>query len=1056
MSTKIASILTLSPTEDQSVQESLGFLRTLTEWVSETVEAIKDTPLLKLLGTAGDAAKEWSGTVKAAGKIIEKLSKETSPQTLGWLACTIAYRRAASDAITALGRPASRIPYSGEVVAERLKALRLEEPTIMEGFSLASPSSHPFLKAADRALVVLSEAAGYDNAEQRNLLRRVRANFKAVLQDVLSGEQKEKFANFTQWLQLDTDDQRLNALLVAHTEMQRAELEDQPALGIEPFSISDVYIESECGILSWKAIRDGQDAPEQTPIDPFCEDSAERVDLAEGVMSLLSDKKFNDAIIIQGAPGAGKSTFTKNLCVRLRDEGLIPIRIPLQHLRVDINIFDALQDVIGRFSAAQAGSFRPDLLPEKVFTDKVTLGNAVISPYIFIFDGWDEISLSAAEGFQQRVERLLDAIRQTFFNQSRNRVRVILTGRPSRAIGHSNFLRDNTPILTVRPIRPEQLKRYVAALGGALAKPAFNGEEIDKWTLGDLKRYQTVLEMYETAFPAVGDLEVLGYPLLAHLAMKVMANFKGDLSQLIIPPTTLYRHLVDLTCKRGGKYPIQSESPGQVGRIEGKDLRALLHGTALAITAHGSESIPEDELEFRLDTLGVGKDIFRVTREHPISNLMISFYFKSVHEHAGAEFLHKSFREYLAAEAIIEVLKEYGRLTKEAPPEKDRHQYWQDFEAGDPRYWLTRKLGEVLSPQWLSKEIVKHLSELIAWEIQRAKSRMEEPAVAGAESVSTDPISATQWCCTREGLADLWDWWGEGVHLRPQPLPFKKDWKLDARPYVAELVEIAMRRSNYGRAFPPRPLRTATVDAHLGYGLFQLNCFIHACICEADGWLANELIKPDDRWKGFRWARRYQVVVSRGKVSYVQFAPSSNSPTYFRNYVGRINGAGVAPLVTVAHNPPSYRLEFPSKTIMRGVHLAGTDLRGLTFSLSDMTSCNLLAANLSEAQLAETKLSDSNLRQTHLFGAHLFEVTAERTDVTDAHMFLTDLRKTRLLGLIGLSQKQINGAIARPETELPTGLTPPVAWTELAKDREREEQKSEAETAKSATKGEMR
>jgi hypothetical protein len=108
------------------------------------------------------------------------------------------------------------------------------------------------LTAADKALSAALEVAGYDPTERRNLLRTVRGQFKAALQDILSGEQKDKFSSFVTWLQLDTDDQRLSAALLAHAELQRNQFEDKPALGIEPFAISDVYIETQCGVLPWK------------------------------------------------------------------------------------------------------------------------------------------------------------------------------------------------------------------------------------------------------------------------------------------------------------------------------------------------------------------------------------------------------------------------------------------------------------------------------------------------------------------------------------------------------------------------------------------------------------------------------------------------------------------------------------------------------------------------------------------------------------------------------------------------------------------------------------
>jgi hypothetical protein len=499
----------------------------------------------------------------------------------------------------------------------------------MEGFSIDSAAGHPFLRVSDQALLILLEAAGYDLPERRQLLRTIRSSFKGALQEVLSGEYKEKFAGFTQWLELDTDDRRLSRDLLAYADQQRADLEDRPALGIEPFAVADVLIETECGILTWREIRDEKQ-------DPFKEFSAPREDLMAAVLKRMGLKSFNDAMVIQGAPGAGKSTFTKQLCKRLSADGFTPVRIPMQFLPVNLDLFDAVRHVVVNQSGAPV-SFRAEVFREKVFTERVSFGEGEISPYVFIFDGWDEISLSADEGFQARVERLLDSIRSTFLSQNRNRVRVILTGRPSEAVGRTGFLSDETPVMTIRPIRPDQLDAYANALVRAIRQPAFSGDEVDHWKSREMNHYQPALDEYKNK---ANTVEVLGQPLLAHLAMKVMTDFEGPVSELIAPSTTLYRHLVDMTCKRGGKYLLQAGDSNKSGRIEGRDLRALLHGTALAVTAHGSESIPMEELELRLETLGVGNEVFEVTKQHPLTNLMFSFYFKNVHEQSGCEFLH--------------------------------------------------------------------------------------------------------------------------------------------------------------------------------------------------------------------------------------------------------------------------------------------------------------------------------------------------------------------------------------------------------------------------------
>jgi hypothetical protein len=1036
MPSRIATVFGLDTNEQKDIEQLSRPIKSLFEWFTEITDALKDTSLLKFLGAAGEAAKEWSGAVKAASKLLERLTKEQSPMSLGWLACTLAYQRAATEAIIGYGRPASRIPFSQEVVSDRLKHLQLEDPYIMRDFSMNSTAGHPFLRAADEALRTTLEAAGYDPAEQRNLLRETRTSFKPALQDLLSGEHKDKYIPFTQWLALDNPDRKLQTTLLSFIDHDRVEFEDQPALGIEPFSVSDVYIESQCGLLQWKTIRDGRETLKDRRIervDPFSEDSAQRQDLITTVLGLMSDPSFNDCIVIQGAPGSGKSTFTKRLSIRLRAEGLLPIRIPLQYLRVDSNIFDAIQDVILKFSGTSTGSFRRNLFREKVFSDEVEFGKARISSYVFIFDGWDEVSLSADEGFQQRVERLLDSIRQAFLDQNTTKIRVVVTGRPSQAVGRTNFLGDDTPVLTIRPIRPEQLEAYVANLADALAKPSFRGPQIDEWSLGAIGRYSPVLELYKKSFPEAGPLEVLGQPLLAHLGIRVMANFKQDLIELITTPTSLYRHLIDLTCKKGGKAPTDTSRSNKSGRIEGRDLRALLHGTALAITAYGTESIPIDELEMRLETLGVGKDVFVIAKDAPLANLanlMISFYFKSVQTQSGCEFLHKSFREYLAAEAIIEILKEYSRITQ-AEPMPERAPYWRDFDGGDPRWWLSRKLGEALSPQWLTPEISKHLDRLLQWEVQREANIQDAPQ---ASPLSTEPLSLSKWGIVRDGLADLWDWWGEGVHLRPQPKERQKLWNLDEPPYVFDLVKLAMRRSNFNRRTAPRPIRTATVDAHFGYALFQLNCILHCYISEAAGWRRDVMaVGSLELWKNIAdGGRRYQVLVIHKDTTYVQFAPSGGSADYFRNYIDRINGAGVKPGSRSHFVGDS--TDFPASMMMRGVYLVGANLDRVALAQIDFTSTYLAGARLHLCELIGSDLSYSVLDRASLFSASLYGSKLDYAEMSGVNLFIADVRETNLEKVLHLSQADLNFTCSgNIEVSLPQGLKAPEHWAIAAR-----------------------
>ena len=92
---------------------------------------------------------------------------------------------------------------------------------------------------------------------------------------------------------------------------------------------------------------------------------------------------------------------------------------------------------------------------------------------------------------------------------------------------------------------------------------------------------------------------------------------------------------------------------------------------------------------------------------------MISFYFKGGQPEQGCEFAHKSFREYLFAEHIVETLKEYGhRLTEREAEQPPSRNYWRDFsrEENRPLYEFSRDLAYLLAPQWVAPNVWDHCS----------------------------------------------------------------------------------------------------------------------------------------------------------------------------------------------------------------------------------------------------------------------------------------------------------------------------------------------------------
>ena len=83
---------------------------------------------------------------------------------------------------------------------------------------------------------------------------------------------------------------------------------------------------------------------------------------------------------------------------------------------------------------------------------------------------------------------------------------------------------------------------------------------------------------------------------------------------------------------------------------------------AEAMTTYGSDVIPYETLRDRLKLSDKALDekVTGATQKYSLTSLLISFYFKGGFKHTGCEFARKSFREYLFAEALVEVLKDYG------------------------------------------------------------------------------------------------------------------------------------------------------------------------------------------------------------------------------------------------------------------------------------------------------------------------------------------------------------------------------------------------------------
>lgn len=659
---------------------------------------------------------------------------------------------------------------------------------------------------------------------------------------------------------------------------------------------------------------------------------------------------------------------------------------------------DALPEAVRFLDPEDRLNEIPKAKPEELFLDQsifdhhFEFGGSTICPWVLFLDGWDEVSVAAERDFAIRVGEILTQIRDKFLNRgNRPLVRVILTGRPSDAVAGSTFMTKETRLLTIRPLAPNALRGFINHLAGYLVDPEGTNKT-------EPERFEPVLKDYEEGYNKLlkkeattripqhevenTPMQVLGLPLLAHLAVRLMVRWPdADLQPLVSNPTTLYRYLTDLTCVKGGRYGKDVYEP----TLPSNDLRRLLHETAAAMTVFGRDHIPYDELDWRLSALDeeLIERVNEMTKDHPVINLMISFFFKGGRKELGAEFLHKSFREYLFAECVVEALKTYGRKVRGNLAE--RVPYWKDFEPEDPRFDLSRRLGRLLAPQWISREVAAYLHALIEWELGRSHGRTNEVSVG----IPTSALQLDEWVRVRDALADLWNWWGEGVHLRQQPkFQGKKldDWE---KPYVADLKWSMPKAPERGEI--PVARRSTSMDAHLGDGLCRLAALVHHYVAVPPGSLPEWESETEGQQRQHTVTRLYQSTGRLGGVEKIRFRPSGPDPRYFMNYAARINSAG--------WHPGYY---FPSELFLGSADFNRTSLECAPLAKSSFFGASFEGANLFMAAMFSADLRHSNCRRARFQKTDLTGASLEKADVTQAVFEDAALRDARFYGTEGI------------------------------------------------------
>jgi len=1009
-----------------------GRLKSVGEFLSGAIEPIAKLGRSELVegisgvGWAGMVTKgleraapwaEFAGSVapplKLLSMVIEHVANEPDPEVLAYLAWSTAYQRAVEQAVILLayrmvgeGDP-DQLEAQVKWAVEQMK--RPEEPTIVHP-SLKDVLNQPFVRQADELLDAYARVAGFGEEDRRALRVGVHERFRWNLNLTLShGDLREKFAPLVELLELGGgDDLRARHTLRRHADYQRSLFEDARVLRHEPFSLKHVHVPNDCGVLTWGQCRDGMPDPgdpkRSCRPDPFVEKFGGRRPLLDAVLEFMKDPSFKDVIVVQGVAGSGKSTFTLHLCAELIRMELIPIRVRLRDIDLHKHAKDAIPAQV--LFEDDDGEERRPADPDSLFCNlerfdetSVFFGDAKISPYVLILDGWDELETIGDQKKRDRIPQFIDEVRRYFIKDRRNRVRVVLTGRPWSEVTRSDagFLDAKTPILTIRPWSPEQLGCFFTRVAHFVEMaPLGWPDETLKWTAVGSDVLARVKEKYEESRRNTGSmtgatLEILGSPLLAHLTVRLLSQGDDDVDALMSDTTQLYRRLVDQTCYDGGRASAVAGEVKRAPAFGGARLRTLLHVTAMAMTIEDRERISYDVLEQRIRDLHAlhpfeDRELSRLvddaSRDFPVADLLIAFFFKGGREDLGCEFAHKSFREYLFAEAVVEVLKS---IAGELPPRvRARPQWWADFSDDDPRFRIIRKLGPALAAQWMMPDVVGHLESLLRWEVGRTG---ESESRAGHE-VITPALSVEEWSRIRDLLADLWKWWAEGVHLR-SPVKKGTGGNLDhGLPYAVELARWVYPADWRTQKPLPAPVRSVAVDAHLGDALFRLCVWVHAFVAQG-----REVHVEPRSWKVFESENDYQSKRRADGDVWVRFKPGGKQREYLSNLIGRINAAGGR----------------PDGIFPMGANLMGANLMGANLMNANLIRADLVGANLIRAGLVGANLFRANLVSANLSGASLVSANLSGAGLMGANLFRANLRDTNLSGA-NLSGANLSGA----------------------------------------------
>ncbi len=391
---------------------------------------------------------------------------------------------------------------------------------------------------------------------------------------------------------------------------------------------------------------------------------------------LVKDINKDHAVaVLSGGPGCGKSSFAKMFAARLaKNANVRPLLIELQHLDDVTQLKTKIEAYLCRVSL----DFHNDPLSDP----------SPIRPYVFIFDGLDELVLPNSGGAKEIAETFWVSLNQLMNEMNGSgaiRARAIVSGRdPIVQIALAHYLARETPRTQIFHICGyEDLSDKISTDNDDDDKASNHKPSKDKpikhvqnnAETGDLRpafwaNYAKALDA-PTALPPIlsdSNLDTLTFePLLCYL-LCLTDLIKDGYDAENTNRNIVYQHLIDEVWARRGR----EDKRGPIFAFKDQDaFELVLEHIALAAWRSGDarsadynaflsaiKKQPVEEIwqEFLQDIKNQNKID---PAQEGFTTLALSFFFRnSATPGRGFEFTHKSFGEYLAARRIVNYLKD--------------------------------------------------------------------------------------------------------------------------------------------------------------------------------------------------------------------------------------------------------------------------------------------------------------------------------------------------------------------------------------------------------------